>query len=173
MIKLSLKEVLAKKEIVDIWNAPLTTVMITNDEDNIVFLMFDNNNIDIDELDLVDDGEWTDVADEYIVTEYSINRYKDESRIVINIENKYVYANTGKVLVTVNEAEEIVVHSHGYYYETIYSSVPLVLIAIADVSQHSEGDLLTGTLNGVEIYFEIGHQGDNNQDYYYFNRLPR
>ena len=173
MIKLSLKEVLAKKEIVDIWNEPLTTVMITNDDDNLVFLMFDNNNIDIDELGLVDDGEWTDVADEYIVTEYSVSRHKDESRIAINIENKYAYANTRTVLVTLNEAAEIVVHSNGYYYETKYSSVPLVLIAIADVSQHSEGDLLTGSLDGVEIYFEIGHPGDNNQDYYYFNVLPR
>lgn len=172
MIKLSLREVLTKKEIVDLWDTYPCTVMITNDDDDIVFLLFDNNNIDIDELGLIDDGEWTDVVDKYIVTEYRINKYNDETRIVINIVDKYAYTKTRTVLVTVNEEEEIVVHSDGYYYETTRSSIPLELIAIANVFHYTERDLLVGELKGAKIYFEIAHQGDNGQDYYYFNRLP-
>lgn len=174
MIKLSLKEVLAEKEIVDLWDTYPCTVMVTNDDDDIVFLLFDNNNLDIDELGLVDDGEWTDVVDKYIVTEYRINKYNDETRIVINIVDKYAYTSLRKVVVTVNEVEEIAydIHNNRYYYETTRSSAPLELIATADVSQYSEQDLLVGSLNGVKIYFKIAHQGDNGQDYYYFNRLP-
>lgn len=164
-MKLKLSEFVDKKEVISAWDEVRSITF--RDGTGEVFRLRDNSTLLLDTIGLINDGEFTDKLDDYLVLDYKIG----QSNMDVTIIKEEDYYRT-RDIVSQYDDMSIVLFDDKYYQELEDSTVELVLIAKTNAPYHDEGAHLSGTFefdeSNITIYFDVSAEGDRDGLYYYF-----